>query len=180
MRFLAQKLFTDGMKCRKCTLHHTYCIILEKWRIVSYRFFQWHIVSYSQWRIVSYDFFQWRIVSYFSKLPNRSLRYYGGLKVKYKNGWHTVFEPVLGHIKFLGQIKAPLMLVWGMEHPGRPKGTLYPEWSLIMTWCLILVARRKFQQLTLIRLMLQLTKINYLISWWCSKWEWNHQNKLLD
>ena len=71
---------------RKCTLHHTYCIILEKWHIVSYRFFQWRIVSYSLWRIVSYDFFQWRIVSYFSKLPNRSLRYYGGLKVKYKNG----------------------------------------------------------------------------------------------
>ena len=64
-------------------------------------------------------------------------------EVRVKNGWETIFEPVLGHIKFLGQIKAPLMLVWGLEHPGRPKGTLYPEWSLIMTWCLILVARPK-------------------------------------
>ena len=27
-------------------------------------------------------------------------------EVRVKNGWETIFEPVLGHIKFLGQIKA--------------------------------------------------------------------------
>ena len=37
-----------------------------------------------------------------------------------------VFGPVLGHINVLGQIQQPLLLVWGLEHPGRPRGTLYP------------------------------------------------------
>ena len=45
-------------------------------------------------------------------------------EVRAKNGWETIFEPVLGHIKFLGQIKAPKMLEWGLEHPGHPR---YPQ-----------------------------------------------------
>ena len=108
---------------------HIASYILYHTREVTYSIIQIFPVTYSIILSVTYSiirFFQWRIVSYFSKLPNRSLRYYGGLKVKYKNGWHTVFEPVLGHIKFLGQIKAPLMLVWGLEHPGRPKGAVNP------------------------------------------------------
>ena len=53
-------------------------------------------------------------------------------EVRAKNGWETIFEPVLGHIKFLGQIKAPPMLEWGLEHPGRPRGTLYPRKKLYL------------------------------------------------
>ena len=53
-------------------------------------------------------------------------------EVKYKNECHMVFGPVLAHIKIQGQIQQPLLLVWGLEHPGRPRGTLYPRKKLYL------------------------------------------------
>ena len=43
-----------------------------------------------------------------------------------------VFGPVLGHINVLGQIQQPLLLVRGLEHPGRPRGTLYSPRKLYL------------------------------------------------
>ena len=100
---------------------HIASYILYHTREVTYSIIQIFPVTYSIILSVTYGiiwFFQWRIVSYFSKLPNRSLRYYGGLKVKYKNGWRTVFWTRTR------PDQSPLMLVWGLVHPGRPKGTL--------------------------------------------------------
>ena len=46
-----------------------------------------------------------------------------------------VFGPVLGHIKILGQIQQPPLLVLGLEHPGRPRGG-----TLLVTFCKICTA----------------------------------------